>query len=132
MTNLNISYSETENTIQVTWDDLLNINDTDLGYRIDYSFSALDTVVGMGTVVLSNVLTNSTSFEYDILAAQFSEDGVIVNVTVQACNSFSLGETTSINLDFMGGEAIMVVVINSYNTDCELPRIFEVVQFCLN
>ncbi|XP_064396510.1 phosphatidylinositol phosphatase PTPRQ-like isoform X2 [Halichondria panicea] len=102
VTNLNILYSETENTIQVTWDDLLNINDTDLGYRIDYSFSALDTVVGMGTVVLSNVLTNSTSFEYDILAAQFSEDGVIVNVTVQACNSFSLGETTSINLDFMG------------------------------
>ena len=113
VTNLNISYNEIDNTIQITWDDLLNINDTDLGYRIDYSFSALDTVVAMDTVIQSNVLRNSTSFEYDIQAAHFSEDGVMINVTVEACNSFSLGEARSINLDFVGGESLYFSVISS-------------------
>lgn len=103
MTNLNITYNDTENTIIVTWDDLVNINDSDLGYRIMYTFTALGTELAQGNITLTNVLRNSSSFRYDIPANEFSEDGVTVNVTVQACNNFSLGEPESISITFDGG-----------------------------
>ncbi len=103
VTNLNISYNDLTNVFQVTWEDALNINDTDLGYQIQYSFVALDTVLDTITVPLQ-----SRNFVYNISAGIFSEDGVSINVTVQACNSFSLGEPSSIMLENMEGRIYTV------------------------
>ncbi len=103
VTNLNIMYSELKNAFEVTWDDMLNIDDIGLGYQIQYLFIALDTVIAMDTEMLSDVQTNLTGFEYDIPGGIFSRDGVSINVTVQACNSFSLGEPSTITLENMEG-----------------------------
>lgn len=101
--NLNIVHDSPTNNFVITWTDLLNINDTNLGYRIVYNVAARGVVLASVTNTLLNVNTTSTNFQYDIPAGDFSQDGVSVNVTVQACNDFGLGAPDMISLIFTGG-----------------------------
>ena len=101
--NLNITYDSTTNNFVVTWRDLLNINDTNLGYRIVYDVTARGVMLASVTDTLLNVDTSMTNFQHFIPASDYSQDGVSVTVTVQACNDFGLGVPNVVLLTFMGG-----------------------------
>ena len=104
VTNLAVTYTKGTNSFTVMWTDLLNVNDTNRGYRISYNFSALDTLLATDTLSVFNVNDNETMFQRDIAAGAYGVGGVVFTVIVQACNNFGLGEPDSTEHTLLGGE----------------------------
>ena len=103
--NLTAKFDELLSQINVTWMDSSNADDANLTYFITYSVTARNE-----TIFSTNNILSSTFFSY-VIQGDFLQAGVIVDITVQACNDYGLGPLSVLPpIQAPGGKYVVLIL----------------------